>query len=146
MTTGTEDVLKEGESFAYSTSDDGLMTDGFKTREEAMTEGFEQHCEDDPEEYPGICTAIVKRAEHRDHYPTADLILERMREIAFDNGGEFADDYLERVKPEQEADLERRVGEALDAFFNAQNIPTPRYFKVHRADQYHKYEPKPEGA
>ena len=110
----------------------------------AKEDGPYFECEDDvieslKDEYGEGATAHIwkgiKRELHHSDFIAfdADEIIERMQEAVFEECGEWADDYLPAMPPDNVKSLESHLKAAAIEWFNA-NVPQPQFWLVDQVE------------
>lgn len=76
-----------------------------------------------------IWTGVQVRPDSREWLPDARHIIERMQERAWDDHGEFSETFLDGLTKEQEAELTKAVGDAIDTWIGKHGLH-PTFFTV----------------
>ena len=77
----------------------------------------------------------------QDYEPTVSAcwVLDALQEHAYENGGEWAEDWLFGVTDEQEMDLQKSLDEVITAWIKKYNYE-PTWFRVQNPVQYNYFE------
>ena len=114
--------------WCYSTDKENY-TGIFDTKEEAIKEGKIDAIDRDKKHFY-IAKAI------KDFTPCidTDFIIELIQEDAYNNGGEWAEDYLDDISKEQLAELDKKLNDVLSDWLNKHNLK-PTWFTVEDVEE-----------
>mgnify|MGYP003291663946 CR=1 FL=1 len=100
------------------------------TLKEASFDGWDKEC---PDIWVGEC--------YQDYEPTvyACRVLDDLQEHAYENGGEWAEDWLLGVTDEEERDLQDSLNNVIRAWIKKYKYE-PTWFRVCNQEQYNYFE------
>lgn len=93
--------------YCFSTNEERFEGE-YDTRQEAIDEGFE--CTDND----SILTGVAKPFE----FSIADVVIYKLQEMAYEKAGDVSEDWLRKVSPEAQKDLD----EAIKAWLKRHNL------------------------
>lgn len=102
----------------------------FDTKEEAIKEGETEAREYEKDSF-FVARAVFTFKPHID----AENVIEEIQQNAYDNGGEYAETYLDDVKREHRDELEEKLNEVLSNWINKYGY-TPDFYSVEDVETY----------
>ena len=118
--------------YYYSESEEGSYSGACASRDEAI-----RACIADNDLEPGdrVYTGTGEHYDGSEFIPdAAEDIIERMQESAYEQAGEYNDDWPE-VTSKQQADLDRRIEETVCAWMDANDL-RPKFFLIEEIEEY----------
>jgi hypothetical protein len=119
--------------YGYSRDGEHYRSVSGGTEQEALDQARREILESEPD---AVCFwfGAATRPDAATFYPDVNSILDGMHEFAHDHdlGGEVADDWLNKVEPEHQTELELGLHAALTAWFDAHPEYKPRWFIVEK--------------
>lgn len=114
------------DEFCYSINDENFTGTDCTTREEAIAEAVDTYdLEPGAKVQTGRCVPYGEDA----FLPSAEWILDRMAETAYDEGGDASDGWLDAVPKDQKDELEAEVHRVIIAWLKKHNR-APYFFHV----------------
>lgn len=102
----------------------------FDTKEEAIKEG-----EAEAREYEKDLFFVARAVITFQPYIYAEDIIEEIQQNAYDNGGEYAETYLDDVQRKHRDELEEKLNEVLSNWMNKYGY-TPNFYSVEDVETY----------
>lgn len=115
----------------YSLSGETYETDHFDTRIEAINAGYEAAVDYDLDSfYVGRVARFIPKID------IAEDLIWRLQEQAGDLAGEFSEDYLENIKPNELKELNKNIEEAFYKWIDKYPKHKPHFFTIEDAEQF----------
>lgn len=113
-------------AYAYSTDEEHFYSAAGDTREDALEEGIDSN---DLEPGRTIWTGEIDREQAATFAPDADDLIDTMMNRAYEDSGEWAEDWLMTVTPEQKAELTTSIKSIVNEWADKHGHQ-PKFFHV----------------